>query len=556
MSNKKSLASRPHRSAVRAAAIETLENRQLMSASFKIGIGVNDGSTSFMNVATSKLKSLGVQTVRLYASPDFNKRSWDGVLDRAIDYSNAGFDVTLTVNPKNGNVYSAGAVGGWFDWALSNSSLKNAVDRWEIGNEPDHSEYWKGSLSSYVSNLLKPAYESLHADGETVASAGPSWNPDDVQTMIDSGLLNYTDYVGFHPYANGADAVIKSLSDIKAVVAGRKPLIATEWNVRGLEGNASAWAAADRSVFSAIQSTFAINYYYAAEKVNTPAGPAGIMYKNGSPNQPFYDMFASFRGIAGVTVPTGSISSGSAGNGNTAAGGSGSIAGSVFNDDNADGVWNGSENASGVRTVFLDTNGNGKLDGGEKSVQSASNGTFKFTGLAAGTYKVSRVFPGGYHLSNFANDVTIKVNAGQQVTGANLGSTSSSKPGSIPAPTSGANNGSGIGSGTAAGTGQIAGTLWNDTDGDGKWDNGESRTASRTVFIDSNANGKLDSGEVSTTSSSSGTYSFGGLFAGTYNIAREFPSGYTLSNSATKDIVVTLATGQSLTGINLGSRQV
>jgi hypothetical protein len=517
------------------AAIEQLEDRQLMSASFKIGIGVNDASSSFMNAASGKLKGLGVQTVRLWYSTDFNSKSINGVLQRAIDYGNKGFDVMLEVAPKGGKQYSSSAITSWFNWAMGQSSLKNAVDRWEIGNEPDHSQYWQGSLSQYVNNLLKPSYNVLHAHGEQVVSAGPSWDPGDVQEMINAGMLNVTDYVGFHPYASGVSGVESSLSKIKSVVQGRKPLVASEWNVRGLEGNASAWSSAVKQVYADVANTFAINYYYAATKSSTPAGPGGIMYSDGSANTLFYNAFASFKNGG-----SGSASSSSS-SGNTASAGTGKITGTLWNDSDGDGTWDSNETNTGSRTVFIDSNGNGKLDSGEKSTTSNSSGQYTFSGLKAGTYKISRVFPSGYHMSNSSSSyITVNLNAGQTFSNANIGTTDKS--------------GSSYSSGSSSSTGKITGTLWNDSNGNGKWDNGEKATGSRTVFIDSNGNGKLDGGEKSTTSNSSGYYSFSGLNAGAYKVSRVFPSGYKISNSSTKDIVVSLAAGQTVANVNIGTK--
>ena len=101
------------------------------------------------------------------------------------------------------------------------------------------------------------------------------------------------------------------------------------------------------------------------------------------------------------------------------------ITGTVFNDTDKDGVFDGNESNSGVRTVFIDTNGNKKLDSGEKSTQSNASGVYSFTGLNAGTYKITRVFPSGYKLSNNSNGyLSITVSAGQTTTGVNLGSKS------------------------------------------------------------------------------------------------------------------------------------
>lgn len=100
----------------------------------------------------------------------------------------------------------------------------------------------------------------------------------------------------------------------------------------------------------------------------------------------------------------------------------GSIAGTLFNDDDKDGIFDAIEKPSGVRQVFLDTNGNGKLDSSEKSVMSDSLGRYKFTALSAGNYKVSRVSPSGYRLSNNAlGYVSVAVTTNQNVTGVNLG---------------------------------------------------------------------------------------------------------------------------------------
>lgn len=64
------------------------------------------------------------------------------------------------------------------------------------------------------------------------------------------------------------------------------------------------------------------------------------------------------------------------------------ITGTVFNDLNADGVKNTGESGQSGWTIFLDTDGNGQLDTGETSTTTAANGSYTFSGLAAGTYNV------------------------------------------------------------------------------------------------------------------------------------------------------------------------
>ena len=426
------------------STVENLESRNLLTASYDIGINVNDASSAMVGKATPIMKSLGVKTVRLWATvDDFNDRSIPNAMKRASDYSRAGFDVLMEINTRNGRVPSASSVKGWFDWAVKQPGVASSIDHWEIGNEVDSSHYWKGSLSQYVSNFLKPAYEALHAKGEEVVSAGPSWNPQDVQTMINHGLLNYTDYVGYHPYANSVSLVKQRIREINDVVDGRKPIAATEWNVRGLENNKTAWANAIKEVYPAIKAGFDLNYYFCFEVQNTPAGPAGILNTNGSLNQPFYNAFASFKNSGGST---GSDSGGSSNNGGSTPSGSGaSISGVLFNDDDADGKYDSSEKATGSRTVFIDKDGDGKLDSGEKTTTSDAKGNFKFSGLTKGTYKVSRVFPGGYKLSN--NDsgyVSVSVATSQQVKNVNIGTTDTGKTSTPSQPSSSSLTVSGI----------------------------------------------------------------------------------------------------------------
>jgi hypothetical protein len=301
----------PH-SKSRTIAVENLEDRKLFATGYDLGININDASSATMHKAIPVLKSLGVKSVRIWAGvSDFNKHNLDGALQRAVDYGHAGFDVMVIVGNNGGKVPNAAAVKGWFDWASSNPALKAAVDRWQVGNEVDHSEYWKGSLSSYVSGFLKPAAEALHANGETVVSGSVSWDPQDIKTMINAGMLNYTDYIGFHPYANGVSLQKQRINELKSIVGGRKPLAATEWNIRGYEKNKSGWAAAVQDAIPNVRNGFALNYYFGLINTSaTMAGPGGIMNRDGS-KTPFY--YALQQGLGGSSSITPDANNGSTG---------------------------------------------------------------------------------------------------------------------------------------------------------------------------------------------------------------------------------------------------
>ncbi len=74
--------------------------------------------------------------------------------------------------------------------------------------------------------------------------------------------------------------------------------------------------------------------------------------------------------------------------------------------------------------------------------------------------------------------------------------------------------------------------------------------AGETVYLDANNNSKLDSGELSTTTSSTGAYSFTGAAAGAYIVRQVLPAGYAqTSPSNGYGIHLTVAAGSS-TGEN------
>lgn len=75
-------------------------------------------------------------------------------------------------------------------------------------------------------------------------------------------------------------------------------------------------------------------------------------------------------------------------------------------------------------------------------------------------------------------------------------------------------------------TAQLSGTAWHDLNGDGARDDGEGVLGGWTVFLDGNGNGTLDEGEASTTTDSSGRYTFPDLAPGTYTVSQVMPLGW------------------------------
>jgi hypothetical protein len=73
-----------------------------------------------------------------------------------------------------------------------------------------------------------------------------------------------------------------------------------------------------------------------------------------------------------------------------------SISGYKWNDQNADTKRQKSEPKLAGWTIFIDANGDGQLDNNEVSTVTGSNGSYSFTNLAPGTYRICEVQQAGW----------------------------------------------------------------------------------------------------------------------------------------------------------------
>jgi hypothetical protein len=210
--------------------------------------------------------------------------------------------------------------------------------------------------------------------------------------------------------------------------------------------------------------------------------------------------------------------------------GAASVQGRVFNDKNANGIFDGNdEGISGFR-VFLDEDFDGILDDGEISKPVSVAGTYTFTGVESGVYRVRQVFrdgwrqtnPGtGYHETTLGYDTALRTRSFANTD-----------------------------------TILIKGKVWMDANKNRFIDNLEDGMPQWMLFIDHNKNAILDKGDDWAMSDANGNYRFDRLPGGNYHVYATQHSRYQQTAPVSVFHDVTLANGGTVSKKNFGFKRL
>jgi uncharacterized protein (DUF2141 family) len=202
------------------------------------------------------------------------------------------------------------------------------------------------------------------------------------------------------------------------------------------------------------------------------------------------------------------------------------ISGNVFNDSNANAKLDTGEVGLSGWTIYIDKNGDGKLNSGELKAITNSSGNYTFTDFETGTYSVHEVVPVGYRRTlPSKTSYSLAVTGGVNVTGLNWGNTTRAL---------------------------ASGTVFKDNNGNKKFDSGEPGAPGMIVFVDANKDGVLDNGEASCTTDANGFWQFKNLKAGTYVVRIQSRTGYKITTPTSFSLTVAsaaLSTGHNNFGV-------
>ncbi|QOV89027.1 SdrD B-like domain-containing protein [Humisphaera borealis] len=200
----------------------------------------------------------------------------------------------------------------------------------------------------------------------------------------------------------------------------------------------------------------------------------------------------------------------------------GCLIGIKFQDTNGNGIRDSADPALARFTIYIDANGNNTLDSGERNTTTDADGTFAFSNVGPGTFRIREVVPSGWTQTT-ANPSPIVMTSGANVTSIRFGNRLTAVK-------------------------QISGAKFQDTNGDGIRQAGEPGVASVTLYLDVNGNGQRDNGELSTLTDATGAYGFTNVTPGTYKVREAVPAGWVQTTANPAAVNVT-ATGTVVGGI-------
>jgi hypothetical protein len=204
------------------------------------------------------------------------------------------------------------------------------------------------------------------------------------------------------------------------------------------------------------------------------------------------------------------------------------VAGTFYTDANGNGRRDSNEGV-GSGLAWLDLDNDGVRDPGEPGMGTDVNGRWSLSVPGPGTYTVRGQAQGAVTVTQPTGGAyTVTVGPNDLAPGRDFGVILTSN---LP---------------------ELGGSVFNDTNGNGVRDAGETAPAGRVVWLDTNDNLVIDPGEPTATQGADG-FTFRDVLSGTYNVRAVIPAGMRQTVPASRAArVITVTVGHSSFGATFG----
>ena len=208
----------------------------------------------------------------------------------------------------------------------------------------------------------------------------------------------------------------------------------------------------------------------------------------------------------------------------------GTIQGTVWNDDNGDGIVVASEVGLADRTVYLDLNNNGTREDTEPTATTNAAGFYQFTRVPVGNYQVTEVLPASW-INSLGKSNTIS-------TSLSIGATNTIDFTNL-----------------LPRFGSVSGVVFSDLNSNGSQDAGEAGMLGIQVWADINNNNTLDAADSLAITDATGNYTLSDLPYGLNTIHQVLLSTYTPVNHPGGVAAITLLNGEARSGLNFATKE-
>lgn len=301
-------------------------------------------------------------------------------------------------------------------FGIYGADLRDARTGQLLGNIPAAADVGRGNAMDIDPNF--PGYEMwssagpdiINVSGAVVApknnvfqNFGVWWDADPLRELLDGTTIadwNYT--IGGRSNFNLNNTGLSSNNSTKSTPTLSADILG-DWREEVI------WRTSDNTALQIWSTTITATSRLVTLMHDIQYREA-ISWQNSAYNQPPFPSYFLGSGMATPPMPNLYVVK-------SPAGATGSVAGQVFHDINADTLLNGTDVSQSGVTVYLDANSNGVLDGGELSTTTNAVGGFVFATVPTGTYTLREFAPAG-----FAAEIVpqITVGAGFAFVGTNI----------------------------------------------------------------------------------------------------------------------------------------